>query len=352
MSLHLEARLAARDLDVTLDLPTGQTLALLGANGSGKSTVLDILAGLIRPDSGRAELGGRTLFSVGRHGEPAMWVPAHGRKVALLAQEPLLFPHLSVVDNVGFGPRSRGRSRPEARAIAHRWLAEVEATELGQRRPAQLSGGQAQRVALARALATQPDLLLLDEPLATLDVGVAASVRQTLRRVLGSRTAILVTHDVLDAVLLAGQIAVLDAGRVVETGTTQDVMRQPRSAFAASICGLNQLTGRATGAYELRTSAGAVVHGQPDSPLSVGERAIAVFRPSAVSVHRTPPTGSPRNVFTGTVTALEPQAHLIRVRIDQLSADITPASVAELSLAPGVVVHCAVKAAEVSIYHA
>ncbi len=207
-------------------------------------------------------------------------------------------------------------------------------------------------MALARALATEPDLLLLDEPLAALDVDVAAAMRQTLRRVLAGRTAVLVTHEVLDAVLLADRIAVLDAGRVVESGSTHDVLRQPRSAFAASIGGLNMLTGTANGPVTLRTDAGSVVQGQPDSPLDVGERAVAVFRPSAVSVHRSPPSGSPRNLFTGAVKALEPHAHLVRVRLDAISADITPASVAELDLATGVVVHFAVKAAEVSIYHA
>jgi molybdate transport system ATP-binding protein len=352
VSLHVTAQVAARDLDVTLEVPTGRTLALIGPNGSGKSTVLEVLAGLIEPDTGRAALDGRSLFSLAGPAEPATWVAAHERNVALLAQEPLLFPHLGVVDNVGFGPRSQGRSRADSRAIAMRWLAEVEATELAGRRPGELSGGQAQRVAIARALATEPDVLLLDEPLAALDVDVAAAVRQTLRRVLAGRTAILVTHEVLDAVLLADRIAVLDSGRVVEGGTTHTVMSQPRSAFAARICGLNMLTGLAADPLSLRTGHGWIVHGQPDTVLGVGERAIAVFRPSAVSVHRAPPGGSPRNVFTGTITALEPQAHLIRVRSELLSADITPASVAALDLAVGVVVHFAIKAAEVSIYHA
>ncbi len=350
MSLHLQARLAARGLDLGLDLPSGRTLALLGANGSGKSSVLAILAGLLMPDEGRAELDGRTLFSIGSGDQ--QWTQPHERGVALLAQEPLLFPHLSVAENVAFGPRSRGRSRSEARALAEHWLTEVDATGFGRSRPGMLSGGQAQRVAIARALATQPELLLLDEPLASLDVEYAAAVRQTLRRVLADRTAIIVTHEILDAVLLADCIAVLDGGRIVETGPAARVMRHPRSAFAAGLCGLNMLTGSATGPYSLRTEGGAEVHGEPDSPLLAGEHAVAVFRPSAVAVHRTPPTGSPRNVFTGTVTALEPQAHLIRVRLDELSADITPGSVAELGLAVGTVVHAAVKAAEVSIYHA
>jgi molybdate transport system ATP-binding protein len=352
MSLHLRARVAARDLDVSLDLAEGETLALLGLNGSGKSSVLSLLAGLLRPDSGGADLNGRTLFSIGAGGRATAWLPPHDRSVALLAQEPLLFPHLNVADNVAFGPRSRGHSRVDARATAQSWLVEVDATEFSQRRPAQLSGGQAQRVALARALATQPELLLLDEPLAALDVEVATAMRQTLRRVLVDRTAIIVTHEILDAVLLADRIAVLDAGRVAETGTTQTVMRQPRSAFAASICGLNMLIGTAIDRFALRADTGAVVQGQPDSPLSPGERAIAVFRPTAVSVHQTRPTGSPRNLFAGTVTALEPQAHLIRVRIGDLSADITPASVAELDLTVGLEAHLAVKAAEVSLYHA
>lgn len=351
MSLHLQARLAARNLDITLDLGDGETLALLGANGSGKSSALGMLAGLLRPDSGRAELDGRTLFAISGDRSPS-WLPPHERNVALLAQEPLLFPHLTVVDNVAFGPRSQGRSRADARTAAQHWLGAVDAGEFGPRKPAQLSGGQAQRVALARALATAPQLLLLDEPLAALDVEVAVMMRQTLRRVLSGRTAVVVTHEILDAVLLADRIAVLEGGRVVEAGTTETVMRQPRSAFAASICGLNLVTGAAIDSYALRAATGVVVQGEPDRPLAAGVPAVAVFRPSAVSVHRTQPSGSPRNVFTGTVTAVEPQAHLVRVRVGDLSADITPASVAALDLTIGAEVYCAVKAAEVSLYQA
>ena len=352
MSLQVSATLAARNLDLTLDVPEGETLALLGPNGSGKSSVLGILSGLVMVDAGRAELKGRTLFSVGVDAERGLWLPPHKRRIALLAQEPLLFPHLSVADNVAFGPASQGHSKAEARGIARHWLDEVDAAELAERKPRQLSGGQAQRVALARALATTPDLLLLDEPLAALDVDIAASMRQTLRRVLAEQTSIIVTHEILDTVLLADRIAVLDAGRVVETGLTATVMGHPRSPFAAGICGLNILTGSSTDPYALATADGRIIHGEPDVPLLIGERAIAAFRPSAVSVHRGPPTGSARNVFSGAVTALEPLAHLIRVRIGDLSADITPASVAELDLSLGVVVHFAVKAAEVALYPA
>lgn len=340
MSLHVAAQLPARNLDITFTVPAGQTLALLGLNGSGKSTVLNILAGLVNAE-GHARLDGREVFPL----------PPHERRIALMAQEPLLFPRMTVLDNVAFGPRSAGRSKPEAHAIARHWLDAVEVAELADRKPAQLSGGQAARVALARALATQPELLLLDEPLAALDVEVAVSIRQTLRRVLAGRTAIIVTHEVLDAVLLADRIAVLDGGRVVEEGATAEVMRQPRSAFAASLCGLDMLTGVALDGYSLESDLG-VVHGEPDPQLTPGEHAIAVFRPSAVSVHREHPSGSPRNVFGGEVTALEPQAHLVRVRMGELSADITPASVAELDLVVGTRAFFAVKAAEVALYPA
>ena len=176
MTLHLDARVAERGFDVRLEVAEGETLAILGPNGAGKSTLLSILAGLLRPDSGSARLDGESLFDLDR----GQWLPPHQRGISLLAQEPLLFPHLSALENVAFGPRSAGRSRAEARASAHHWLAAVEAAELSASRPAQLSGGQAQRVAIARALAPEPRLLLLDEPLAALDVAVAPTLRRML----------------------------------------------------------------------------------------------------------------------------------------------------------------------------
>jgi len=350
MSLQLTAVLAERDVDVNLSVPTGQTLALIGHNGSGKSTVLNILAGLLRPDAGEARLDDKELFRVGKRGVADRWLRPHQRCVALLAQEALLFPHLSVEANVEFGPRSRGSARADARQLAEKWLAAVGAEEFIGRKPVSLSGGQAQRVALARALAAEPELLLLDEPLAALDVDSAAEVRQTLREVLRGRTAVVVTHEILDAVLLADRIAVIDAGRIVEEGPTAQVIGQPRSAFAARLCGLNMIAGSATAAMTLVDEQGRTVTGVPESALTPGSAAVAVFRPNAVTVHRTPPTGSSRNLFTGAITRIEPLAHLIRVHVGNLSADLTPISVAELDLAPGINVHLAVKAAEVTLY--
>ena len=170
------------------------------------------------------------LFDVGRPGKSHVWVPPHDRGVALLAQEPLLFPHLSALDNVAFGPRSIGEARSKAHALAEHWLGEVDAAQYADRKPAQLSGGQAQRIAVARALAADPRLLLLDEPMAALDVAVAPAVRQMLRQVLADRSAVIVTHDVLDALLLADRVLVMEDGHVVEEGPTAELLARPRSA--------------------------------------------------------------------------------------------------------------------------
>lgn len=343
MTLHLAATVVERAYDVAVDVADGETVALLGPNGAGKSTTLDLLAGLLRPDSGTVTLDGRELTG------PRSWVAPHDRRVALLAQDPLLFPHLSVLDNVGFGPRSAGASRAASRESARHWLAEVGAADLADRAPAQLSGGQAQRVAVARALAADPRLLLLDEPMAALDVAVAPALRQTLGRVLAGRSAVVVTHDALDALLLADRVVVLEDGRVVEEGPASDVLARPRSAFAARIAGLDMLRG--TWADGVRTSDGLLVHGLVTGPApEPGDPVVAVFRPAAVGVFREPPGGSPRNAFAVEVTDLEPRGDQVRVRAGDLAADVTTYAAAELDLAPGTSVTFSVKASEVAVY--
>jgi molybdate transport system ATP-binding protein len=346
VSLHASLRVRERDVDVALDVPSGHTVALLGPNGAGKSTTLAALSGLLRPDDGEVVLDDRILFSRnGSHRE----VPPHARGVALLAQEARLFPHLSVADNVAFGPRSAGMPRSRARARAAHWLAEVEAGDLADRRPAQLSGGQAQRVAVARALATEPALLLLDEPLSALDVEAAPALRQLLRRVLAGRTTVLVTHDVLDAVLLADEVVVLDGGRVVEQGPTAQVLTRPTSAFAARVAGLNLVRGTARDGG-VDGPDGLHLAGMSEQPPGDGEPSVAVFSPSAVGVYRQAPHGSPRNVVRAIVTDLEPHGHQVRVHTPHLAADITPAALAELGIAPGDEVVLTVKASEVAVY--
>jgi molybdate transport system ATP-binding protein len=349
MSALVEVRVADRDVDVAFEIGDGETVALLGPNGAGKSTTLAALSGLLRPDAGRIVLDGEALTSSGLTG-PDRWVPPHARRTALLAQDPLLFPHLSVLENVAFGPRSTGAGRRDAYRTAEHWLAQVDAADLAGRRPSELSGGQAQRVAVARALAADPRLLLLDEPMAALDVAVAPALRTLLRRVLADRSAVIVTHHVLDALLLADRVVVLEGGRVAEQGPTSEVLTRPRSGFAARFAGLNLVAGTAT-PDGVRRDDGLVLHGTARDPHPVPDAdAVAVFRPSAVAVHREPPGGSPRNALPVTVTELEPLGDVIRVRAGDLAADVTVASVSELGLAPGIPVTFVVKATEVEVY--
>jgi molybdate transport system ATP-binding protein len=339
---------ADRGVEAALDVADGETVALLGPNGSGKSTVLGVLAGLVRPTSGRVVLDEEVLTDVSP-GRPGRMTAPHARGTALLGQDALLFPHLDALENVAFGPRSRGASRSTARAEAQRWLDDVGVGDLAARRPRQLSGGQAQRVALARALAAQPRMLLLDEPMAALDVAVQPALRQVLRRLLADRTAIIVTHDPLDALLLGDRVVVLESGRVVEEGPSTQVLARPRSGFAARLAGLNVVRGTWRGGAV--HGEGMVVHGLVEGEAPVdGAPAIAAFRPQAVAVYREDVHGSPRNTFPVTVTEVEPRADLVRVHAGDLAADVTVQAAADLELAAGSRVTFAVKATEVAVY--
>lgn len=337
MSLRLEARLTARGFAASLDVAAGETVAVLGPNGAGKSTLLALIAGLVRADSGTALLDDAVLFDDRR------WTPPHRRAVALLTQDPLLFPHLSVLENVAFGPRSAGLGRVAARARAKRELAAVEALELANRRPGSLSGGQAQRVALARALARDPRLVLLDEPLAAVDVRVAPVLRRMLRTVLADRSAIVVTHDVLDAWTLADRVVVLREGRVVEEGRTERVLTRPRTAFTAELAGLNLLAGTRTAAG-LHTTEGHEFAGVVTEPIAPGAPVLAAVRPWSVRLGH----GGLRSI----ITDLEPRGDTVRVRSASLRADVDPARAAALDLAPGHEIGFAVDPEALLIYPA
>ncbi|MGU3435979.1 sulfate/molybdate ABC transporter ATP-binding protein [Actinomycetes bacterium M1A6_2h] len=351
--LVVRARIAARDIDYAVDVPTGSVLAVLGPNGAGKTSLLSVAAGLLRPDDGRVELNGRVLTDT----QTTVHVPTHRRSVAMLSQQPLLFPHLTALANVAFAPRSAGIGRARAAVIAQQWLSAVDATDLADRRPSQLSGGQAQRVAVARALAADPALLLLDEPLAALDVDSAPAVRRLLRSILRTRerTAVLVTHDVLDALALADVVAVIENGRIVEVGEVRKVLTSPRSAFAARIAGLDLMDGVAVAPQTLRTADGVTVVGTGN--VEVGATAVAVFSPGAVAVHSERPHGSPRNVFRVVLTDMEVRGTTVRLvgsvsARQTLSADVTAAAVTDLGLDIGQVAWFAIKAQEVALQHA
>ncbi len=358
--LSVSVTLRRREFTVRADfeVPAGQSVAILGPNGAGKSTVLAVVAGLLAPDSGTVSLGGRMLTSVGS-GRPLVVPPEH-RRVGLMGQDPLLFPHLSALENVAFGLRSQGRHRSAARASAGRWLERMGLSGLASHRPSQLSGGQRQRVALARALAARPDLLLLDEPLGALDVQTVPEIRQVLRTHLrdSGTTSVLVTHDVLDAAVLADRVIILERGQLVDDGPTQSVLAAPRSSFGASLAGLNLITGTVTqtataGApAQVGTDTGLMLSGVAADDLSAGGVAAVVFRPSAVSVYLQSPAGSPRNHWATTVESLEPGTAAVRLRTSgpEVAVDVTAAAVAELGLTPGARVYLSVKATEVLIH--
>ena len=230
------------------------------------------------------------------------------------------------------------------------------AQEFATRKPAQLSGGQAQRVAIARALAASPHLLLLDEPMAALDVGAAPTLRRVLRQVLAERSAIIVTHDLLDALLLAHRVLVMDDGRIVEAGPTEEVMRHPRTAFTARLAGLNMISGRSE-ADGVRDGNGVLIRGVNRTATTVGEAAMAVFSPTAVAVFTQLPQGSPRNTVRVTITEFEPRDQLVRVRAEEASghglvADVLAQTISDLDLYPGRPVYFSIKATAVTIYPA
>jgi molybdate transport system ATP-binding protein len=335
-------------LDAHVTVKGGETVAVLGPNGAGKSTLFRCLAGLLPIEGGRIELDGEALD------DPAagLFVQPERRPVAVVFQDYLLFPNLSALENVAFGLRARGTARAEARARAADWLARVGLADHIHQRPRALSGGQAQRVALARALATEPRLLLLDEPLAALDAGARSGVRRDLRRHLttfdGAR--LLVTHDPVDAYALAERVVILEAGRVVQAGTLADVSARPRSRYVADLVGVNLVTGTGQDGAITTTAGGRIVPADV-----VHGPSFAVIQPHAVALYLSPPEGSPRNVWPVTVTDLDRHTDRVRVRLDgevPLVAEITPAAVEALALRPGDRIWATVKATEITTYPA
>ena len=326
----------------------GEVLAVLGPNGSGKSTLLAAIAGLTPLAGGRISLGGVTLDDA----ETGMFVEAAHRPVGFVFQDYRLFPHLSVLDNVAFSPRARGLGRAPARAIAADWLARLGLADLAHRRPADLSGGQAQRVALGRALAGDPALLLLDEPLSALDARTRLDVQTELKRHLAefSGPCLLVTHDPLEALVLADRLLVLEHGLVVQEGTPSEVARRPATDYVARLVGLNLYAGTADGSHVALEGGGAFV--VPDHH-ERGEVLVAL-RPSSVVVSaQQPDHTSVRNTWPATIAGLTLLTD--RVRLDLVGepsalVDVTPAAVADLGLDAGQRVWLSAKATELEVY--
>ncbi len=341
------------DLHVSLQVRSGDVVALLGPNGAGKTTLVRALAGLQTIDAGRVELDGVVLDDAGPG--PVVHVRAEQRPVGVLFQDRFLFPHLSALDNVAFGPRARGVPRRRADAEARRWLDRVGLADHSSARPGELSGGQQQRVALARALVTEPAMLLLDEPLAALDASTRASVRRDLRGHLGEfeGVTLLVTHDPLDALALADRVVVVEHGRVTQQGSVAEVASHPRTPYVAELFGLNLLPGVGRGT-DVVLDAGEP--GATPGVVAVGERVegpvFVLIRAASIQLHRHEPESSARNRFRLHVVGFDLLGEHVRVRLGgelELVAEVTPAAVAELGLAEGAPVWASVKATDVVV---
>lgn len=381
----LEARLAVDlgtfHLDVDLRCDRGVT-AVLGPNGSGKTTALKAVAGLHTLTSGHVQVAGKRWADQ----RTRLHLPPEARSVGMVLADPLLFPHLSLLDNVAYGPRSRGMPRRAARERAAAELGRVGLAELVDRRPAQVSQGQAQRAALARALATDPAVLLLDEPLSALDPQTRSATRADLSHRLREfeGVTVLVTHDALDALTLGDRLVFLEEGRVVQSGTPAEVISRPRSPYVAGVVGLNLLSGTlvqerrvtsvaaatdvshrsgtsvedrspaASSILDLGDGAQLVLAEAPDG-VGAGEQVWATVDPEAVALFTRRPETSARNLWPLTVTAVTvtgPRARIHLTGAVDLVAEVTLGAVAELELVAGREVWASVKATEVTAYPA
>lgn len=330
-------------LRVVFDVDAGETVAILGPNGAGKSTTVRAITGLEPLTSGSIRLGDRTLD------EPATatFVVPHQRSIGTAFQDALLFPHLDVRENVGFG-----LDRARRGAAADELLAQVGLGGFGSRSVEGLSGGEARRVAIARALAGDPDLVILDEPFAGLDVGARAGLRQLIaeRRSENRAPWILITHDPAEARILADRIVVLEDGAVTQIGTPAQVQAQPASRYVAELVGVNLFEGVATDGRVAIGSSGVEVT-VVDQSLR-GEVRLTV-RPESVALHASPPGGSPRNVWQAQVGDVHRLGDLVRVHLEApipLVADVTPSAVAELAIVPGAPVWVVIKATSLDVF--
>ena len=348
-------------LEADLTAGPGEVLGVLGPNGAGKTTLLRALSGLDALSSGSIRLGALTLDDAATD----TFIPAEHRPVGLVFQNYRLFPHLDVRDNVAYGRRAQGAGRRQARASADTWLERLDLTSLAARRPHQISGGQAQQVALARALAAEPRLLLLDEPLSALDAKTRLDVRARLRNHLEQFTGpvLIITHDPLEAMIMADRLLVIEDGRVVQQGSPAQVARQPATQYVARLVGLNLYTGTldpATRTVDLDGGGTVTVTLSDDNPVASAGleqsscRVLVGLRPSAITIHTAQPArASARNVWKGTVAGLELLADRVRVQVEATPpalVDISAAAVADLALRPGTGVWLSAKATETEAY--
>jgi molybdate transport system ATP-binding protein len=352
LSVDVEVRRGDFAVAAAFEAQAGETIALLGPNGSGKSSLVEAIAGMRIPSRGSIVLDGHVLDDV----RAGVHVPPDDRSVGIVLQDLALFPHLSAIENVAFPLRARGGARREARGRARSLLDRFELGGRAGAHPPDLSGGEAQRVAIARALAAEPALLLLDEPLSSLDAGARIRLRDLIRRELEGFTGvrILVTHDPIEAATMADRLVLLEDGSVTQVGTPEEIRTWPRSRYAADLVGVNAFHGRLerleSGVGRVLTEDGSIVVPWPEG--IEGDRVIAILRPSDVTLSLEAPTGSARNVLDGPVLGIDLEGERARVRIGcapPVVAEVTRASIRRLELRVGDRVWASFKAVEVDV---
>ena len=343
MSIQAEFQAAAGDfaIQAAFDAPTGSCTAIVGPNGAGKTTLVHALAGLIPVQRGSVVLAGQLVD------EPTqkIRVPPDRRPIALHSQHNLLFPHLSVVDNVAFGPRCSGLSPRSARQRAEEWLHKVRLAHLAGLRPAELSGGQAQRVGLARAAACEPAVLLLDESLASLDAETRTDVRHLLADIPATR--VLITHDPVETRILADQLLVMEDGRIVQSGTPEEVAADPRTPWTAGLLDVNLLTGQAIGT---RVALDCGLNLTTATPMT--GPVLVTFSPAAITLSTADPHTSARNTWEAEVARIQPEGDRVRVLLGSPAPChvwVTPQAVGELGLSAGSRCWAALKATELTV---
>lgn len=336
-----------------LSAPAGETLAVLGPNGAGKSTLLEILALLLRPDEGEVRV-------LGEEARPGAGALRFRRRLGLALQDPFLLGG-SVLDNVALPLRLRGVPRRRGRERALASLARFDVARLANRSSGGLSGGEARRVSLARALVTDPGLLLLDEPFSALDPPTRDALLRDFQKALPPGTAVvLVTHDRLEALSLAQQVAVVDRGRLLQWGPSQEVFRNPRDPSVAALVGLETIlsgpvVASADGLVKVEVSPGVTVEAAARAP--VGDRVTLCVHPEEVHIERPAPgtRTSARNVFPALIRSLTPYGAGRRVTLDcpfPLVVLVTGHSADDLGLAPGERVTVSFKASAVHVFPA
>ena len=353
LSVDVKKRLREFPLEIGFEVKPAETLVIIGPSGCGKTTTLNLISGLLDPDEGRMALGDRVLFDIASR----VSVPTERRSIGYVFQDFALFPHMTVKENVAYGLRARRRPKAEIPKKVDEVLGLVGITHLRERRPGALSGGERQRVALARAIACDVEILLLDEPLGSLDAQTRNQVRGELQRMLRviGRIAIMVTHDYIDALTFGDKICVMDRGRVLQMGPREQLLHHPKSRFVADLTGVNFFEGTISSGAE--DGLAEVWVGDSCLHAASGRRdmggVLVAFFPSDVTIGRERPMGSARNVFQSQIKEIIHMGDKVRLSLNgalPMCAEISAGALNELSVRDGDTVYASLKATAIRTY--